>query len=51
MIPSNPMYVKECQRCQRLFDLRHLQHASIYIGFDGIIGKPYVSAFQNFFLD
>ena len=30
-------------------NLRHLQHASIYIGFDGMVGKPQVSAFQNFF--
>ena len=29
--------------------LRHLQHASIYIGFDGMVGKLSVSAFQNFF--
>ena len=28
--------------------LRHLQHASIYIEFD-MVGKSYVSAFQNFF--
>ena len=29
--------------------LRHLQHASTYIGFDGMVGKLSVSAFQNFF--
>ena len=27
----------------------HLQHASTYIGFDGMVGKLSVSAFQNFF--
>ena len=30
-------------------NLRHLQHASAYIGFDGMVRKPLVSAFQNFF--
>ena len=29
--------------------LQHLQHASTYIGFDGMVGKLSVSAFQNFF--
>ena len=29
--------------------LWHLQHASTYIGFDGMVGKLSVSAFQNFF--
>ena len=29
--------------------LRHLRHALIYIGFDGVVGKPLVSAFWNFF--
>ena len=32
-----------------LIYLRHLQHALIYTVFDGMVGKPYVSAFQNFF--
>ena len=31
------------------YDLRHLQHALIYTVFDGMVGKPLVSAFQNFF--
>ena len=30
-------------------NLQHLQHASTYIGFDGMVGKLSVSAFQNFF--
>ena len=30
-------------------NFRHLQQASPYIGFDGMVGKPYVSVFQNFF--
>ena len=30
-------------------NLRHLQHALTYIGFDGMVGKLSVSAFQNFF--
>ena len=30
-------------------NLRHLQHASTYIGFDCMVGKLSVSAFQNFF--
>ena len=30
-------------------NLRHLRHASTYIGFDGMVGKLSVSAFQNFF--
>ena len=29
--------------------LRHLRHALIYTVFDGMVGKPEVSAFQNFF--
>ena len=29
--------------------LQHLQHASTYIGFDGMVRKLSVSAFQNFF--
>ena len=29
--------------------LQHLRHASTYIGFDGMVGKHLVSAFQNFF--
>ena len=29
--------------------LRHLRHALIYTVFDGMVGKPLVSAFQNFF--
>ena len=28
--------------------LRHLQHALIYTGSDGMVGKPSVSASQNF---
>ena len=32
-----------------LIYLRHLQHALIYTVFDGMVRKPYVSAFQNFF--
>ena len=32
-------------------NLRHLRHASTYIGFDGMVGKVSVSAFQNFFSD
>ena len=31
--------------------LRHLQHALIYTVFDGMVEKPSVSAFQNFFSD
>ena len=30
-------------------NLWYLWHASTYIGFDGMVGKPYVSAFQNIF--
>ena len=30
-------------------NLRHLRHASTYIGFDCMVGKLSVSAFQNFF--
>ena len=30
-------------------NLRHLRHASTYIGSDGLVGKLSVSAFQNFF--
>ena len=30
-------------------NLRHVQHASTYIGFDCMVGKLSVSAFQNFF--
>ena len=30
-------------------NLRHLRHALTYIGFDGMVGKLSVSAFQNFF--
>ena len=30
-------------------NLQHFQHASTYIVFDGMVGKPEVSAFQNFF--
>ena len=30
------------------FDLQHLWHALTYIVFDGMVGKPWVSAFQNF---
>ena len=29
--------------------LRHLQHALIYTVFDGMVKKPKVPAFQNFF--
>ena len=29
--------------------LQHLWHALIYTVFDGMVGKPWVSAFQNFF--
>ena len=32
-------------------NLRHLRHVSKYIGFDDMVGKLWVSAFQNFFLD
>ena len=30
------------------FDLQQLQHASIYVAFDGMVAKPLVLAFQNF---
>ena len=30
-------------------NLRHLRHTSTYIGFDSMVGKLSVSAFQNFF--
>ena len=44
--PSNTVYVRGVKG---YFDLWHLQHASTYIVFDGIVGKLCVSAFQNFF--
>ena len=30
------------------FDLQHLQHASTYIAFDGMVGKPLISISKTF---
>ena len=46
-IPSNPMYVKHVEDVKD--NLRHLRHPLIYTVFDGMVEKPSVSAFQNFF--
>ena len=48
-IQSNPMFVEACRRCRRLLSDYYLRHASTYIGFDCMVGKLSVSAFQNFF--
>ena len=40
---------KHVEGVESYFDLQPLQHASTYIAFDGIVGKSYVSSFQNFF--
>ena len=42
----NAMYVEDVEDGKRTYThLRHLQHASTYIGFDGMVGKLSVSAF------
>ena len=60
-IPSNPVHIEDYYNLRRLrhtchyspkvylIYLPHLRHALIYTVFDGMVGKPYVSAFQNFF--
>ena len=40
------MYVK---RVESYFDFGPLQHASVYIALDGMVGKVSGPAFQNFF--
>ena len=44
-IPSNAMYVK---RVKSYFDFRPLRYVSTYIALNGMVGKVWVSAFQNF---
>ena len=39
------MYV---ERVESYFDFRPLQHVLTYIVLDGMVGKVWVSAFQNF---
>ena len=39
------MYV---ERVESYFDFRPLRHVSTYIALDGMVGKVWVSAFQNF---
>ena len=40
------MYVEDVEDGKRTYThLRHLRHASTYIGFDGMVGKLSVSAF------
>ena len=39
------MYV---ERVESYFDFRPLQHVLTYIALDGMVGKVWVSAFQNF---
>ena len=41
--------LKHTEGVEGYFDLQHLQHASTCILFDGIVGTPWVSVFQNFF--